>query len=178
MRISLYLKLNPKHMAIICIQILKPTSRVILLVIEYYLLIFEHFLVDSRRISEFEHPEGMRYSSFNTLLNQSNDFPGMKNAPIDLNSSSVSDRDKDVSLGNLSRNSGYLNSSNSKRNQSSRSNNMRAKNYQVTINEDIKLIERIETVLNAIIANHNKVCPFCNKRKSELCPFVKILLSH
>jgi len=138
------------------------------------LLYSDNFVVDSRngrKFSDYEQPEGMRYSSFNTLLNQSNDFGGIKNAPNDLNSSSLSDRDKDVSLGNLSRNSGYrmdLNTSNSKRNQSSRSNNLRAKNYQVTINDDIKLIERIETVLNAIIANHNKVCPFCNKRKKAL----------
>lgn len=90
----------------------------------------------------------------------------MKNVPNDLNTSNLSDN-KDISLNNLSRDSGYrggLNTSNSRRNMSSKS-NLRAKNYQVQVNEDIKLVERIETTLNQIISNHNKTCPFCNKRK-------------
>jgi len=121
-----------------------------------------HTTIDSRRSNGDQ--DGHRYPSFNTLLNQSNEFNLMKNVPNDLNTSNLSDN-KDISLNNLSRDSGYrggLNTSNSRRNMSSKS-SLRAKNYQVQVNEDIKLIERIETTLNQIIANHNKTCPFCNK---------------
>lgn len=92
----------------------------------------------------------------------------MKN-PHGLNDSQMSGRDnKNVSLANLSRDSdmrGDLNTSNSRRNMSSRNIAKTKKNYQVTINEDIKLVERIEAMLNQITANHNKICPFCNKCK-------------
>ncbi len=144
----------------------------------------KHFLnlniVDSRRFSEYEQPEGLRHPSFNTLLNQSGDYTGPKIISNDLNTSSISEKFGDNSLNNLSRNSGYrndLNNSNSRRNQSSRS-NLRSKNFQVTINDDIKLIERIESVLNAIIANHNKVCPFCNKSMRILFIVAKLYFSY
>ncbi len=48
-------------------------------------------------------------------------------------------------------------------NTSSKSNSKSNKNYQVVINEDISLIERIEAFLNQISLNHHKVCPFCSK---------------
>ncbi len=40
---------------------------------------------------------------------------------------------------------------------------LRHKNSQKVVNEDINLIERIETILNQVTLNHNKVCPFCSK---------------
>ena len=98
--------------------------------------------------------------------------------PADLNTSGISQGDHDASLNNLSHVSGFkndLNTSNSRRNLSSRSNAKAKKNFQVNINEDIKLIERIETVLNQISANHNKVCPFCVKSNEK---FISSLYSN
>jgi len=109
---------------------------------------------------------GMRFQSFNSLLNQSNDFLMMnKGQGADLNTSNMSNKDsRNMSLNNLSRDSGHmdLNTSN-RRNTSSRANAKTSKNYQVTLNEDISLIERIEIMLNQITMNHNKSCPFCSK---------------
>ena len=104
---------------------------------------------------------GMRFQSFNSLLNQSNDFLMMNKGQGDLNTSKDS---RNMSLNNLSRDSGHmdLNTSN-RRNTSSRANAKTSKNYQVTLNEDISLIERIEIMLNQITMNHNKSCPFCSK---------------
>lgn len=34
--------------------------------------------------------------------------------------------------------------------------------YNVQINEDINLIERIENLLTTIAENYNRFCPFCN----------------
>lgn len=44
-------------------------------------------------------------------------------------------------------------------------NNSKNKNYQVQINDDIVLIERIEGVLNQITNNHNRVCPYSSRSK-------------
>lgn len=96
--------------------------------------------------------------SFNTLLNQSNDFDALRNTVGDLNTSNLS---QNMSLNNISRDSN-TNTSNRK-NTSSRANAKTSKNYQVTLNEDISLIERIEIMLNQITMNHNKTCPFCSK---------------
>ena len=112
---------------------------------------------------------GMRFQSFNSLLNQSNDFLMMNKGQADLNTSNMSNKDsRNMSLNNLSRDSGHmdLNTSN-RRNTSSRAGGKTSKNYQVTLNEDISLIERIEIMLNQITMNHNKSCPFCNKSKQN-----------
>lgn len=128
-------------------------------------------VVDSRRQSnpgQSDQLEAIRYPSFNTLLNQSNEYALGKSMQNDLNNSSTSNRDmKNISLNNLSRDSGMrdLNTSNSRRNMSSRTGMRSKKNYQVTINDDIQLIERIESMLNQITINHNKICPFCTKCK-------------
>jgi len=50
-----------------------------------------------------------------------------------------------------------------RKNTSSKIAQLRNKNYQKVVNEDINLIERIETILNQVTLNHNKVCPFCSK---------------
>jgi len=50
-----------------------------------------------------------------------------------------------------------------RKNTSSKAAHLRNKNYQKVVNEDINLIERIETMLNQVTLNHNKVCPFCSK---------------
>jgi len=106
---------------------------------------------------------GMRFQSFNALLNQSNDFM-MNKASQDLNTSNISNKDsRKMSINNISRDSIDLNTSSSRRNTSSRANPKTSKNYQVTLNEDISLIERIEIMLNQITINHNKACPFCSK---------------
>lgn len=112
---------------------------------------------------------GMRFQSFNSLLNQSNDFLMMNKGQADLNTSNMSNKDsRNMSLNNLSRDSGHidLNTSN-RRNTSSRAGGKTSKNYQVTLNEDISLIERIEIMLNQITMNHNKSCPFCSKSKKN-----------
>ena len=96
--------------------------------------------------------------SFNTLLNQSNEFEGLRNTVGDLNTSNLS---QNMSLNNISRDSNTNTSS--RKNTSSRANPKTSKNYQVTLNEDISLIERIEIMLNQITMNHNKTCPFCSK---------------
>jgi len=125
--------------------------------------------VDSRRQSHgpSDPHDGLRYVSFNTLLNQSNDFALGKGNSNDLNTSGLSNPDvKNVSLNNLSRDSGLrgdMNTSQNRRNLSSRASMKSKKNYQVTINDDIQLIERIESFLNQITSNHNKICPFCTK---------------
>ena len=101
---------------------------------------------------------------FNQLMNQSNqnnDFA--RGATRDLDTSNLSNRDSvNPSLTNVSRDSSRANINTSKRNTSSRT-NAKDKNYQVSINDDISLIERIEVWLNQITMNHNKVCPFCSK---------------
>jgi len=51
-------------------------------------------------------------------------------------------------------------------NMSSKANAKGNKNYQVAVNDDINLIERIEIILNQISMNHSKVCPFCSKSKT------------
>jgi hypothetical protein len=64
-----------------------------------------------------------------------------------------------------------LNVSNSKDMSTSKSrskNNTKNKNYQVQINDDIVLIERIEGVLNQITNNHNRVCPYSSRSKQSL----------
>ena len=110
---------------------------------------------------------GMKFQSFNNLLNQSNEFM-MNKASQDLNTSNMSNKDsRKMSMNNISRDSRNdslvdLNTSN-RRNTSSRTNPKTSKNYQVTLNEDISLIERIEILLNQITMNHNKTCPFCSK---------------
>ena len=110
----------------------------------------------------------MQPQNFNNLMNQSNDLARMAAAQKDLDVSGLSNRDNSMnqSLNNISRDSRTEprpNLNSSKRNTSSRS-NVKDKNYQLRINEDIHLIERIEISLNQITANHNKICPFCSKR--------------
>lgn len=110
----------------------------------------------------------MQPQNFNNLMNQSNDLARMAAAQKDLDVSGLSNRDNSMnqSLNNISRDSRTeprQNLNSSKRNTSSRS-NVKDKNYQLRINEDIHLIERIEISLNQITANHNKICPFCSKR--------------
>ena len=89
------------------------------------------------------------------------------NHPKDLDMSNLSNRESanPASLNNISRdsrNESKVNLNSSKRNMSSRSMN-KDKNHQVSINEDISLVERIELSLNQITLNHNKICPFCSK---------------
>lgn len=112
-------------------------------------------------------PNMMLPQNFNALMNQSNELARMTAGQKDLDVSGVSNRDTSMnqSLNNISRdsrNESKPNMNSSKRNTSSRS-NVKDKNYQVSINEDISLIERIEISLNQITANHNKICPFCSK---------------
>ena len=115
---------------------------------------------------------GVKFPSFNSLLNQSNDFMMKNSMPNDLNTSNLSNKDsRNMSLNNVSRDSRNdsrvdLNMSNSRRNTSSRANPKTSKNYQVTLNDDISLIERIEIMLNQITMNHNRCCPFCSKGKN------------
>jgi len=111
-------------------------------------------------------PNMMQFQNFNTLMNQSNqnnDFARMGVPTKDLDTSNLSNRDSvNQSLTNISRDSSRANLNSSKRNASSRA-NVKDKNFQVSINDDISLIERIEVSLNQITMNHNKVCPFCSK---------------
>jgi len=71
------------------------------------------------------------------------------------------------SLNNMSRdsrNGSRVDLNSSRKNASSSKNNLKGnKSYQVALNDDINLIERIEGFLNQITLNHNKVCPFCSK---------------
>jgi len=94
------------------------------------------------------------------------------NMPSDRNMHHMSSKDMKVpSLNNISRDSRNgsrvdLNNS-SRKNTSSSKNNLKGnKSYQVALNDDINLIERIEGFLNQITLNHNKVCPFCSKSKN------------
>jgi hypothetical protein len=67
---------------------------------------------------------------------------------------------------NTSQTNQSLNISNSKDMSTSKSrskNNAKNKNYQVQINDDIVLIERIEGVLSQITNNHNRVCPYSSR---------------
>ena len=60
------------------------------------------------------------------------------------------------------KNQSTLNTS-KRNNMSSKSMAKGNKSYQVSVNEDISLIERTEAVLNQILMNHSKVCPYCSK---------------
>lgn len=107
----------------------------------------------------------MQLQNFNAMIGQTNDFGARNSAPKDLDTSNISRDSANHSLTNISRDSrteSRANLNTSKRNTSSRA-NVKDKNYQVTINEDINLIERIEIFLNLIAPNHNKICPFCSK---------------
>jgi len=121
---------------------------------------------DMRQIlpNQLNYANMIQLQHFNQLMNQSNqnnDFA--RGATRDLDTSNLSNRDSvNPSLTNVSRDSSRANINTSKRNTSSRT-NAKDKNYQVSINDDISLIERIEVWLNQITMNHNKVCPFCSK---------------
>lgn len=82
--------------------------------------------------------------------------------------------EKAPSLNNLnnvsrdSRNGSRTDLSTSRRNNmSSKTNGKGGKNFQVAVNDDINLIERIEAALNQISLNHNKICPFCSKGNNK-----------
>lgn len=120
--------------------------------------------------------------SFNPLLSQQPEFnPNMQFStfsqlnqnfiPLNIsgnhsaNNSKLNDsRNHPINMSN----SRDLNTSNSINNNStnkskSKSGGKSNKNYQVQINDDIVLIERIEGVLNNITSNHNKFCPYSSR---------------
>lgn len=115
----------------------------------------------------------MQLQNFNTLMNQSNEYARMTAGHMkDLDMSNLSNRESanPASLNNISRdsrNESKANLNTSKRNTSTRSTIIKDKSHQVSINEDIILVERIELSLNQITLNHNKICPFCSK--SNIC---------
>jgi hypothetical protein len=96
----------------------------------------------------------------NMTLNQLNSLPmNMRpNIPNERNTPNANSKDlvRQPSLTNVS---GSKNGSRV----GSKTNLKGNKSYQVTLNEDINLIERIEVALNQITMNHNKICPFCSK---------------
>ena len=92
------------------------------------------------------------------------------NMPNDRGMQNMSSKDiKAPSLNNMSRdsrNGSRVDLNSSRKNASNSKNNLKGnKSYQVALNDDINLIERIEVFLNQITLNHNKVCPFCSKSK-------------
>ena len=93
----------------------------------------------------------MNFHPFNAQTIQSVSSKDMKNQST-LNTSRDSKNTSRVELNTSKRN-----------NMSSKSMAKGNKSYQVSVNEDISLIERTEAVLNQILMNHSKVCPFCSK---------------
>jgi hypothetical protein len=90
------------------------------------------------------------------------------NMPNDRGMQNMGSKDIKVpSLNNMSRdsrNGSRVDLNSSRKNASNSKNNLKGnKSYQVALNDDINLIERIEVFLNQITLNHNKVCPFCSK---------------
>lgn len=121
--------------------------------------------------NEYVNPN-MSYQPFNQL-NQNFNQQNHSNNNSKLNDSR--NQQNNVSfLSNIS-NSRDLNTSNSQNmstNKSkSKSGGKSNKNFQKQINEDIVLIERIESVLNNITSNHNKFCPY-----SARCTPLNLLL--
>ena len=117
------------------------------------------------------------YPNAPMTLNQFNNLnANVKPSPNDFSMSNTTPRDaRNTSINNISRdsrNGSKLDISTNKRtNMSSKTNSKGAKSYQVAVNEDINLIERIEVVLNQITMNHSKVCPFCSKSKVYLMKY-------
>jgi len=105
------------------------------------------------------------------------------NMPNDRSMQNMSSKDIKVpSLNNMSRdsrNGSRVDLNSSRKNASNSKNNLKGnKSYQVALNDDINLIERIEVFLNQITLNHNKVCPFCSKSKFFLMNVeIKIFLA-